>query len=277
MNNSRRSFLKDISLTAVLLAGGGIKFLSEAEAGTWRKKVIYRFAIASDGHYGQPGTASDDFYRTIVEKINGFHKEQPLNYCIINGDVIHNEKALLVKAKQHLDRLSMPYKTGKGNHDMVSNEYWKEVWGEWPDLIIKEKDCHIIIANTSNEKGEYLSPDLAWLKDQLELSKKKKNVFLVLHIPQIKWTANAIDTPAFPELLKQYTNVKAVFHGHEHDQDGVKMHNDIPYLFDSHFGGNWGTGYKGFRVVELMNDGSVLTYIMNPVEKINESTHQVRR
>lgn len=273
MNQSRRSFIKNISLSAVLLAGGGLKFLSAAETADWRKKTIYRFAVASDGHYGQPGTASDEFYKNIVGQINGFHQQHPLHCCIVNGDIIHNEKAFLLKAKAHLDQLTMPYKVGKGNHDMVSNNYWKEVWGDLPDLVINEKHCTIIIANTSNEKGEYLSPDLVWLGEQLEISKKKKTVFLVLHIPQKKWTANAVETPAFFDLLKKFPNVKAVFHGHEHDQDGVKMYNNIPYLFDSHFGGNWGTSYKGFRVVELLDDHSILTYIMNPVEKINESTH----
>jgi len=49
--------------------------------------------------------------------------------------------------------------------------------------------------------------------------------------------------------VKKYKNIKAVFHGHEHDQDGVAMENGIPYLFDSHIGGNWGTSYRGFRVL----------------------------
>lgn len=93
-----------------------------------------------------------------------------------------------------------------------------------------------------------------------------------MHIPQAKWTANGIDNPAFFELIKKYRNIKAVFHGHEHDQDGVKMNDNIPYFFDAHIGGNWGTTYKGFRVVELLNDGSMLTYMMNPIQKINEIT-----
>jgi len=273
MNNTRRSFIKNISFTALLVTGGGIQFLTAAEAASKRKKVVYRFVVASDGHYGQPNTPFDEMHKNIVTAINDFHSRQPLHCCIINGDIIHNEKALLPKAKTQLDGLAMTYYTGKGNHDMVSNEYWKEVWGSLPDLLVEEKHCSIIIANTSNEKGEYLSPDLVWLKAQLESSKNKKTVFLVLHIPQKKWTANAVDTPAFFELLKNYPNVKAVFHGHEHDQDGVKMEANIPYLFDSHFGGNWGTSYKGFRLVELMKDGSILTYIMNPLEKINEARY----
>jgi hypothetical protein len=120
-----------------------------------------------------------------------------------------------------------------------------------------------ILLDSSNEKGEYLSPDLVWLKESLEGLKKQKQVFIFVHIPQAKWTKNGIDTPAFLELLDKYPNIKAVFHGHEHDQDGVKMHGKIPFYFDAHIGGNWGTAYKGFRVVELNQDGSLVTYMLN--------------
>jgi hypothetical protein len=48
------------------------------------------------------------------------------------------------------------------------------------------------------------------------------------------------------------------------------MHNGLPYLFDAHFGGNWGTEYRGFRVVEVMKDNSILTYMMNPTVRILE-------
>jgi hypothetical protein len=274
MNTSRRQFIRNVSLTVALLAGGGIKFLSSAETNALRKKVKLRFAIASDGHYGQPGTAFDESFANIVNEINHFHQQHPLHCCIINGDIIHNEKELLSKSKLHLDKLIMPYHTAKGNHDMVSDAYWTDVWGTAPNHTVVYNNTTFIIANTSNEKGDYLSPDLVWLQAQLEKSYNQKNVFLVLHIPQAKWTNNAIDTPAFFELIKNHKNIKAVFHGHEHDQDGVKMHNDIPFLFDSHFGGNWGTAYKGFRVVEVMKDNSILTYIMNPVLKINELVYE---
>ena len=47
----------------------------------------------------------------------------------------------------------------------------------------------------------------------------------------------------------------------------------LSFLFDAHFGGNWGTAYKGFRVVEVMKDNSMVTYIMNPTEKMNEMNY----
>lgn len=271
---SRRSFIRNVSFATAFLLTGNIRKLSAAEVYRMRGKAAMRFVVASDVHYGQPGTAFDEMIEKVTAQINVFHKENPLDFCVINGDLIHNEKTLLPKVKQKLDALTMPWHITRGNHDMVSEEYWKEVWNRPLNYDEVVKNHALILGDTSNEKGTYLSPDLVWLKEKLEEHKKRKHVFLFLHIPQAKWTVNAIDTPAFFELVHQYPNIKAVFHGHEHDQDGVKMSGNIPFLFDSHIGGNWGTAYKGFRVVELMEDDSMITYMMNPAEKINELTYK---
>ena len=78
--------------------------------------------------------------------------------------------------------------------------------------------------------------------------------------------------PEFLDLLSRYKNVRAVFNGHDHDEDNIKIKNKIPFIFDAHFGGNWGISYRGFRIVELRKDNSLLTYILNPSEKLNEQT-----
>ena len=273
MKSSRRTFIKTFSVTAAWLLGGGIKELTASEVLSLKDKVVFRFAIASDGHYGQPDTHFDDFFSQATHHINLFHQQSPLAGCVINGDIIHNEKEFLIQAKQKLDQLAMPYFVTKGNHDMVSDTYWKEVWSVPVNYEKVFRKNTFLMLSTSNEKGEYLSPDLEWLKSALNRHQAQKNIFIFLHIPQYKWTNNAIDTPAYFELTKHYRNIKAVFHGHEHDQDGVKIMHDTPYLFDSHIGGNWGTAYRGFRVVELLKDNSMITYIMNPAEKINTSTY----
>jgi len=268
---NRKKFLQSSTAVFLLLAGGKIVKAGEGWVNdSAKRKLKLRFAVASDGHYGQPGTDYDNYFDTVVSSINKEHAAGPFAFCVINGDLIHNEKQLLVKAKEKTDRLVMPYYVTKGNHDMVSDDYWNEVWKMPVNHYAVVKNTALIMATTSNEKGEYLSPDLNWMKEKLDESKGYKSVFIFIHIPQAKWTANGIDTPAFFELLKNYSNIKAVFHGHEHDQDGMKVKENIAYLFDAHFGGNWGTTYKGFRVVELYNDNTIATYIMNPLEKINE-------
>lgn len=263
LQNSRRSFIKQVSFASILLASGKLNSISAAALFDQKDKVALRFVVASDSHYGQPNTAYQAMMDKVVDQINQFHLTHPLDATVINGDIIHNESMFLAQAKQRIDRLTMPWYVTRGNHDMVSPEFWNKTWGYPLNHQIAVNGYPFILLDSSNEKGEYLSPDLVWLKESLEGLKKQKQVFLFVHIPQAKWTKNGIDTPAFFELLAKYPNIKAVFHGHEHDQDGVKMQGKIPFYFDAHIGGNWGTAYKGFRVVELNQDGSLVTYMLN--------------
>lgn len=269
---TRRQFIKDASLTGLLLAAGGVSILHASDLKVRRRKVKLRFILASDGHYGQPGTEFDRMYAQAVTAINDFHNKWPAQYTFINGDIVHNNITLLPAAKAHLDKLRMPWYVSRGNHDHATSTQWEQVWNQPLNQVVIKGSTTFIIADTSNEVGKYLSPNLTWMEQQLEAARGQKQVFLILHIPQMPWTSNAIDTPAFVTLVAKYKNIKAVFHGHEHDQDGLKELNGIPYFFDAHFGGDWGTPYKGFRVVEILKDDSIHTFIMNPVQRINELT-----
>ena len=268
--SSRRHFIKNISFASAFLITGRVTPLSANDVIGLRSKVKLRFAVASDVHYGQPNTLFEQMTETVINQINLFHQQSPLDFSVVNGDLIHNEKAFLPLVKGKLDALKMPYYVTRGNHDMVTPEYWNSVWGTPLNHDVVIKGNGILLGDTSNEKGVYLSPDLSWLNKTLETHKDKKQIFIFLHIPQAKWTKNGISTPEVFDIIKKYPNVKAVFHGNEHDQDGFKMVEKVPYIFDAHVGGNWGTPYKGFRVVELLKDNSMITYMMNPTDKLNE-------
>ena len=265
---NRRHFIQNIS-TALLLVNGKTLLASDlSEFG--KKKLSLRFVVASDGHFGQPKTNYQEFFNTAVSHINAVHKQKAFDFGVMNGDIIHDDISFLGDAKKSLDEFKFPYYVTKGNHDIASAEQWEKTWGMPLNFDITIKNNVLLFGNTSNEKGEYLPPDMPWLTAKLNEHKKAENIFLFVHIPPIKWTDNAVNSTEFQELVKQHKNIKAVFHGHEHDQDHVKWQDNIPYLFDSHIGGSWGTKYKGYRIVELFKDGSMLTYIMDPTEKINE-------
>ena len=272
---SRRHFVKNISFASAFFMGGGFQSISAQDVDALKDQVKMRFAVASDAHYGQPNTPYEAMMDTIIEKINLFHGSNPLDFCVMNGDIVHDEKSFLAQAKQKIDGLKVPYFVTRGNHDKCSSDYWEQVWNMPLNHQKVVKNSLVLLGDTSNEQGTYVSPDLAWLEAQLEANKKRKNIFLFLHIPQAKWTKNGIETPAFFELIKKYSNIRAVFHGHEHDQDGVQMIGKLPFLFDSHIGGSWGTPHKGFRVVELLNSGTVITYLMDPTVKKNELTYSI--
>jgi DNA repair exonuclease SbcCD nuclease subunit len=274
MKTSRRKFIKGFALTSAYLLSEGVKALPLTDLIDSGENVVLRLAVGSDGHYGQPNTEYDKFFGEFVEHITRFHEQLPLDACVVNGDIIHDKPEFLRQSKQWLDKLPVPYYVTQGNHDMVSAEYWQQTWNRPVNEVAVVKGQVLLMMTTSNEKGEYLSPDLDWLKHKLE-EHRKNNVLLFLHIGQHKWTPNCIDNSAYAELIIPYKNLKAVFHGHDHDQDGVKILEETPHIFDSHIGGSWGTPYRGYRIVEVMKNNQIRTYMMNPLEKVNETVYKI--
>lgn len=268
-NNSRRKFIQQVSLATLAIWGAPLQHLTGQDVAGLQDDVVMRFAVASDIHYGQPNTAYREMTQTMLRQLNRFHTDFPLSFCVFNGDLIHDDPSFLTQIKNEFMQLSMDWYVTRGNHDQVGSKLWIDTFGYPLNHSVQHQQSVLILADTSNEKGAYLSPNLDWLKQQLDKAAKAKHIFLFLHIPQAPWTKNSVDTPAFFDLLRKYPNVRAVFHGHEHDQDGIKKEAAIPFIFDAHVGGNWGTPYRGFRVVEILKNNSLLTYMMNPTEKIN--------
>ena len=128
-------------------------------------------------------------------------------------------------------------------------------------------DIGFVLANTADTKGVYVCPDNAFIKTALDNFVDKKIVFVILHIAPVRWLKTEekvfLDCPETVALLHAYPNVKAVFHGHDHSLDGVRYTDKLPHFFDSHTGGNWGTDYKGYRIVEVDENYQVATYQVN--------------
>ncbi len=266
----RKEFLRIAAPAFFLLANGKIikanELLLSAEES---KKVKLRFAVASDGHYGQPKTAYAQYFATIVERINSTHREHPYHFCMINGDIIHDDRQFFPAAKKALDNLTMKYYVSQGNHDHATVEEWEAIWNIPVNHDFSIGKNSFLIGTSSDEKGTYLCPDIPWFAEKLEEHKGQRNIFIFVHINPGKLSKHAVDCPELFDLFARYKNIRAVFNGHDHDEEGIKIKSDIPFIYDAHVGGNWGTSYRGFRVVEILKDNSVRTYMMDPVEKIN--------
>jgi 3',5'-cyclic-AMP phosphodiesterase len=268
----RRDFLKQSSAALLILSNGKIVNASDSYEEWMRKKPVLRFVVASDGHYGQKDTEFEKFHADLVSNINKLHEENPFEFCVVNGDIVHDDKTHYPAVKKALDNFNVKYYVSQGNHDHVTAEEWGQIWQMPTNIDFKIKKNSVLIGTTSNKEGTYLPPDIKWFTQKLEEHKEQKNIFIFIHINPGKLTKHAVDSPEFFDLLSKYKNVKAIFNGHDHDEDNIKMKNGIPFLFDAHFGGNWGTDYRGFRIVELRKDNSLLTYILNPSQRINEKT-----
>jgi 3',5'-cyclic AMP phosphodiesterase CpdA len=267
---SRRFFIKS-SLTGLALAGmpGVVSALVPVEQDALSNpagKLKLRFAIASDGHYGQPGTAYKKDHENMIQWLNEAHQINPLNFVIINGDLVHDQPELLKEVKKdYYDRLKVPFFAIPGNHDHADSAIWKSVFGYEDNFSFENNGIGFILANTSNTKGTYIAPNGDFMKGELEKFKDLTTVFVVLHIPPHLWVPESpfIDSPETISLLHSYPNVKAVFHGHDHSLDAVFYTNKLPHFFDSHIGGNWGTTYRGYRIVEVDEADKITTYQVN--------------
>lgn len=243
------------------------------------KETKLRFAIASDGHYGEPGTDYHQTHDDIIKWLNG--EKLPLDFVIFNGDLVHDQPERLQELKsKYLEKLHCPFYAVPGNHDHADAAVWTSAFG-YPDNHSFEKEgVAFIMANTADTKGNYVCPDATYLKASLDKYRAIKTVFIVLHIPPHKWVPENTFYTECSEILQlftQYPNIKAVFHGHDHEQDGMfYTGNKLPHFFDAHYGGSWGTNYKGYRIVEVYSDDSIRTFQVNASAVPVLSVHEIK-
>lgn len=202
----------------------------------------------------------------MIRWLNEAHDTSPLNFVIINGDLVHDRPDLLPEVKrEYYDRLKVPFYAIPGNHDHTDTAMWKSIFGYEDNFSFEKNGVGFVLANTSNTTGKYLAPNNEFIKTELDKMTALKTVFVVLHIPPHFWVPENpfVDSPETITLLHAYPNVKAVFHGHDHSLDAVFYTNKLPHFFDSHIGGSWGTAYRGYRIVEVDESDKITTYQVN--------------
>jgi 3',5'-cyclic-AMP phosphodiesterase len=263
---TRKEFLK-LSLKSAFMIGLGNSlqsFASEDFKLPDRDSVRLRFAVASDGHFGQPGTSYEFYHDRMVAFLNQEKAGRGIEFAVINGDLFHNDEHYLPEAKKLWDQLQMPYYVSHGNHDQTGEKNWENTWGTPQNYSFEMGDAAFVVLNTANEYGVYTCADSGWARKELRKYESRPFLFVFMHITPYKWTQGGINCPEIADLFDHQANLKAIFHGHDHDQDDVKMSHGKHYFFDSHIAGSWGTDYHGYRIVEILDDGNVLTYQMNP-------------
>ncbi len=272
---NRRKFLKLSATGAVVISAGNVLQSFAGKDLPPGNKIKCRFAIASDGHYGQPGTDYEAMHDEMLTWLNAEKRGRGVDFTVINGDLFHDDPSMLPVIKKKYDMLTMPYYVSHGNHDQINEAGWNGAWGmNWHYSFVRD-DAAFIVLNTADDAGKYICPDLAFAKAELLKYADHKQLFVFMHITPIDWTKHAIKCPELIEMFDKQANLKAIFHGHDHDQDNVKENNGKHYFFDAHIAGNWGTDYRGYRIVEIMKSGDILTYQMNPASQTKVNSNSI--
>ncbi len=274
---NRRPFLKNLTLLGSGLVGLPLAGFPVSLSKTQYEEAflpVFKFVTASDGHFGQPDTEFKTSHQNLIQAIK---RESDVDLVVFNGDLIHDDPVLMPEVKKVYDQLlPLPYYVAKGNHDKVSDSRWLEIWGQTSNTFFTVKDHYgMIILNSSNEAGDYLCVDLDYLKAALAETQALKQVFIFIHISQKDWTRHGIDCQEVLDLIARYPNVKATFHGHDHDVDGISWSHKKPYFWSGHFGGSWGNPFPSYRVCEVDEQGKTRTALKRISDGMILNAHQI--
>ena len=281
-------------LPGVLSANGNNQFP--------QNKPVFRFAVGGDLHYGV--SEYRKHAENLVKWLNKEKEGRGLDLYFLNGDVVHDITDKYQELRdEYLAELSMPYFATKGNHDYLeAGQTWESVWGYPADQIVEAGPLAFIFADTSRgdnlDATVYTSPDPEWMQNALRKVSGKEAVFIVLHIAQRReggdgwpepWPRFGVghnketritDAENVLTMIESAPNVKAVFHGHNHNivssylAHSTPLPNAKPYFFCSRVGHNWGNTI-GYRIVEIYQNGSARTYQYDPESEVVLNTELI--
>ena len=264
----RRPFLQKLSLIST-----GILTLPFATYGqvSLPRATRLKFLTASDGHWGQPNTDFEGSHRQLIDAI---HREKGVDFVVFNGDLIHDTPSFLPELKTVYNQVQFPTFATRGNHDRVDADAYFQIMGHPTNHAFVVKDQFgAILLDSSNSAGDYLCADLIYLKEVLSSYEKMEQVYVFIHISQQDWTRNGVACQEFMELIASYPNIKATFHGHDHDIDGLMVYKKKPFLWAGHFGGSWGNPFPSYRVCEVGEDGKAVTYLKTVKDGLVLNSH----
>jgi hypothetical protein len=262
---------------------------------TLDEPIALRFAVLSDGHYGTGFGTGPANFEAMLNWIKAEKDKNDLDLVFFNGDTINGFDGLYHLMYQttyqtvkdiYFSRLALPYYVIKGNHDFIDGEaFWQSTWGYPANHSFALGDSAFILANSSilqTPRTDLFTVwqygcafmDNNWLGSEIAGYSDKKNVFILMHVAPLKipeyetpsCTYNCLtcDCSDFRTTIEQYSNVKALFHGHLHEYPLEKVINGKHYFWDGAFGdGETRVFGKGYRIVEVGTGGKIHTYRCN--------------
>jgi len=103
MSYNRRKFLQLTFKSAVVISAGNTlqSFCASDFVLPSKDKIRLRFAVASDGHYGQPNTNYDSMHDEMIGWLQAEQKDRGIDFNMINGDLEHDDIEMLPFVKQN--------------------------------------------------------------------------------------------------------------------------------------------------------------------------------
>ena len=188
----------------------------------------FDFALITDIHISKNETSVEDLKNSVLS----INNNPSLQFVLVSGDITEGgDNTSLIKAKQILDDLKVPYFAIPGNHETKWSESgvtdFRKIFGD--DRFYFEHNNFVFIGFNSGPiirmmDGHIGTQDIIWLKEKLEDIDKDKKIIIVTHYPL--QDGDVDNWYEATDLIRQH-NVKAILGGHYH-KNMLTFYDGIP-------------------------------------------------
>ncbi|HHT23719.1 MAG TPA: hypothetical protein GXZ87_10515 [Bacteroidales bacterium] len=192
----------------------------------------FRFALLTDLHITQNTTAVEDLENS-VRQINN---TPIIEFVLVTGDITEfGDSVSLEKAKEVLDKLSVPYYITSGNHETIWNDSEHTDFAKIFDdnkFAFQHKGVWFFGFNTGpfsrKADGHVSLQDIRWLKNKLKKINKSTPIILATHYPLQHGDVD--NWQELTDAVKTH-NIRAVLGGHYH-RNAIFSYDGIPGLIN---------------------------------------------
>ncbi|MDO9634829.1 MAG: PQQ-binding-like beta-propeller repeat protein [Paludibacter sp.] len=177
----------------------------------------FEFALITDIHISNNETSIDDLKNTV----SSINNTPAVQFVFVSGDLTEGgDPGSLMKAKNLLDQLQVPYFAVPGNHETKWSESgvldFSKIFGsdrfrfDYGNFVFLGFNSGPIIRMMDGHVG---MQDIHWLENELKSVELYKDIIIVTHYPL--QSGDVDNWYEVTDLLRKY-NVKAVLNGHYH-------------------------------------------------------------
>jgi Icc protein len=173
---------------------------------------------------------SQQFYDEAQDLVASVNQQKGISFLVVAGDISDFGLAREMKwVDEHLRRLTIPYVTVIGNHDLVGNgrPTYQHIFGAFNYSFVYG-DTKFIMVDTSGREYNFdgTAPDMGWLRPQLANRDGARRQIVISHVPPTNDDFDpALRTP-YVRALAEAQNLVFEMNGHNHSSSITEPYKD---------------------------------------------------
>jgi Icc protein len=196
---------------------------------------------------------SQQFYDEAEALVSSVNQQPGISFLVVAGDISDFGLAREMRwVDEKLRRLSVPYVTVIGNHDLVGNgrEAYQHIYGAL-DYSFVYGDTKFILADTNGREYNFNEqvPNMPWLTSQLRNQEGARRQVVICHVPPDNDDFDPALRQPFVQALNQTSNLVFAMNGHNHSyRIGQPFADGVTYINSDAF------SERNYMVVTVWGD-----------------------